>query len=159
MRKLAMALAFVVMCGAAAHGADQQAGDLVIAQPWARATALGVPNGVVYLGVTNKGAAADTLISVSTEVSREAQVHETMDNMPGMEGMMSMEPVKDGVAIPPGKTVTLKPGGLHIMLMGLNRQLKPGDTVPLTLTFEKAGKVDVTAEVGAPGAMKPPKEK
>lgn len=141
-----------VSCGALA--ADQQAGDLTISQPWSRATPLGAPNGVVYLGVTNKGAASDKLVGATTEIAGKAEIHESMENMPGM---MMMEPVKGGIPIPAGKSVTLKPGGLHLMLMGLKRQLKPGDTFPLTLSFEKAGNVDVTAEVGGPGAVKPPK--
>ncbi len=133
---------------------DWPVGELTITEPWSRATAIGVPNGVVYLGITNKGAMPDKLTEVSSDVATRSEIHETMKNMPGM---MMMEPVKDGLPVPAGQSVSLKPSGLHIMLIGLKHQLKPGDTVPLTLTFEKAGKVDITADVGFPGAMKPPK--
>lgn len=137
-----------------ARAADQQVVDISVTSPWSRATALGAPNGVVYLGIVNHSGVSDRLAEVTSDAAARVQIHQSMDGMPGM---MMMEPVKNGVPIPAGQTVTLKPGGLHIMLMGLKRQLKPGDTVPLSLTFDKAGKIDVLADVGAPGATKPPK--
>jgi hypothetical protein len=133
--------------------AQQMAGDLVVLRPWSRATAPGAETGILYLSIANKGAMADRLVDVSTDVAATAEIHESTM---GSGGVMKMEGMGKGVALPPGKTVTLKPGGMHIMLMGLKRQLKAGDTVPLVLTFEKAGKVSANAEVTTAGAAGPP---
>jgi hypothetical protein len=70
-------------------------------------------------------------------------------------GVMTMRPVKGGLSIPPGQSVTLAPGGYHIMLMELKAPLKKGDKVPVTLAFEKAGEVNVTLDVQGIGATGP----
>jgi copper(I)-binding protein len=69
--------------------------------------------------------------------------------------VMTMRPVSGGLSIPPGQTITFAPGGYHIMMMGLKAPLKQGDRVPMTLQFEKAGKVNVTLDVQSIGATKP----
>jgi copper(I)-binding protein len=128
-----------------------KAGDLVIDHAWTRATPGGADVGIGYLTIENKGTAPDKLISASTPVAAKAELHEmSMDN-----GVMKMRPVKDGLPIPPGQSVTLAPGGLHLMLMGLKNPLKEGGKVPLTLQFEKGGKVDVTLDVQSVGAQQP----
>ena len=71
------------------------------------------------------------------------------------KGVMTMRPVQGGLSIPPGRSITLAPGGLHIMLMELKAPFKEGDKVPLTLQFEKAGTVDVMLDVQAMGAQQP----
>jgi copper(I)-binding protein len=158
MRRLRVALVLLLASGGALHAADWKVGDLNIAQPWSRATAPGATTGVIYFGIANAGKSDDRLTGISTDVADKAELHKTM-MMPGDAkggGMMMMDPMPDGVAIAAGQSVTLRPDGMHVMLMGLKRQLKPGDTFPVTLTFEKAGKVDATAEVGGPGAKGPP---
>jgi periplasmic copper chaperone A len=70
-------------------------------------------------------------------------------------GVMKMRPLADGLTLPPGKSITLAPGGYHIMLMGLTAPLKSGEKVPVTLTFEKAGEAKVTFDVQGIGAMSP----
>jgi hypothetical protein len=129
---------------------DVKAGDLVISQAWSRATPGGAKIGGGFLTIENKGSAPDKLVGVSAEAAGKVEVHEmAMDG-----GVMKMRPVEGGLTIDPGKTVKLAPGGLHLMMMDLKSPLKQGDKLPVTLQFEKAGKVAVTLDVqgvGAPG--------
>ncbi len=158
MRRLWVALALLLVSGGMLQAADQKAGDLTIVQPWSRATAPGATTGVIYFGIANAGKSGDRLTGISTDVADKAEMHKTM-MMPGDAkggGMMMMDPMPDGVTIAAGQTVTLQPNGMHVMLMGLKHQLKPGDTFPVTLTFEKAGRIDAIAEVGGAGAKEPP---
>jgi copper(I)-binding protein len=128
-----------------------KAGDLVIDHAWTRATPGGADVGIGYLTIENKGAVPDRLTGASTPAAAKAELHEmSMDN-----GVMKMRPVKDGLPIPPGQSVTLAPGGLHLMLMGLKIPFKEGGKVPLTLQFEKAGKVEVTLDVQSVGSQQP----
>lgn len=103
-------------------------------------------NSAAFMTLSNPGAQADRLVSAAGDVAASVEIHETtMEN-----DVMRMRPVEGGIAIPAGGQVELKPGGYHIMLMGLTRDLKPGETVKLTLTFERAGAVEVTAQVRQP---------
>lgn len=132
-------------------GDPMAAGDLRIAAPWARATAPTAANGAAYLEIRNTGTESDWLVGVESPAAAMAHVHET--SMEG--GMMKMRPV-EGLEIPAGGTVVLKPHGLHIMLMKLQVPLAEGGAIPLTLVFEKAGRVELTVPVVAAGAMAPP---
>ena len=128
-----------------------KAGDLVISQPWSRATPTGAKVAGAYLTVENKGSVADRLVSGSTDVAGRLEIHEmAMDG-----GVMKMRPLDKGLAIDPGKTVKLAPGGYHVMMMDLKNPLKQGDKVPVTLQFEKAGKVNLTLDVQGVGAQAP----
>ncbi len=129
----------------------QQAGDLKIEKAWSRATPGNSKIGAGYFTVTNTGSAPDTLVSARTGASDHVEIHE----MAMKDGVMTMRPIAKGVAIAPGKSVSFAPGGFHLMLMGLKAPLKQGDKVPLTLTFAKAGKVDVTLDVQGIGAQAP----
>ena len=116
--------------------------DIRVQQPYARATVPGQRAGGGYLLIENTGKAADRLLSVRAEVSASAELH-TM----AMDGdVMRMREV-DGIDVPPGQRVELKPGGMHIMFMGLTAPLKAGDSFPATLTFQKAGDVKVSVKV------------
>lgn len=146
---LAFAVLFVSISFAAAE--DIKAGDLVISQAWTRATPKGAKTGGGYLTIENKGTAPDTLLGGSADVAGSVQVHEmSMEN-----GVMKMRPLEKGLTIEPGKTVKLAPGGYHLMLMDLKIPLKKGDKLPLTLEFEKAGKVRVSFDVQGVGAQGP----
>ncbi len=135
---------------ALAHDHVVKAGSLEIVHPWSRATPGGAKVAAGYVTVTNKGAAPDRLISATADISDKADIHEA-----GMkDGVMSMKRV-DGIAIPAGGTLALKPGSWHIMFMGLKRPLKQGETFAGSLTFEKAGKVAVAFTVEATGATAP----
>lgn len=98
--------------------------------------------GAAYMTIRNSGAAADRLLKVEGDVAKSIELHTVTDN----GGVMQMRPVAN-IDIPAGGETQLKPGGLHVMMIGLQRQLKPGDKVDLKLTFEKAGPVSVQAEV------------
>ena len=147
-----LGLAFVVLLVVAPlHAADVKAGDLVITQAWTRATPGGAKVGGGYLTIENKGTAPDRLLRGSADVASRIEVHEMAMN----NGVMTMRPLDAGVLIEPGKTVKLAPGGLHLMLLDLKGSLKQGDKLPVTLEFEKAGKVSIVLDVGGIGAMGP----
>jgi copper(I)-binding protein len=134
-----------------ARAEDVKAGDLVISQAWTRATPGGAKTGGGYLTIENKGSAPDKLVGASADAAGKVEVHEMTMN----DGVMKMRPAEGGLAIDPGKTVKLAPGGYHLMMMDLKSPLKQGDKVPLTLQFEKAGKVAVTLDVQGVGAQGP----
>src|SRR3984957_21104054 len=136
---------------APAGAQEVKAGDLVITQAWSRATPGGPKVGGGYLTIENKGSVPDRLIGGSADVADKVQVHEmTMNN-----GVMTMRPLDKGLTIDPGKTVKLAPGGYHLMLFDLKGPLKQGDKLPVTLEFEKAGKVKLTFDVQGVGAQAP----
>jgi hypothetical protein len=136
---------------APARAEDVKAGDLVISQAWTRATPGGAKTGGGFVTIENKGTAPDKLIGASSDGAGKIEVHEmTMTN-----GVMKMRPVEGGLAIDPGKTVKLAPGGYHLMMMDLKSPLKQGDKMPVTLQFEKAGKVAVSLDVQGVGAQGP----
>jgi copper(I)-binding protein len=126
-------------------------GALEIDSPWARATPATAKAGGGYLTIKNTGTTPDRLISARSQAADKAEVHQMK-----MEGnVMRMREISGGLEIPPGATVTLAPGGLHLMMMGLKAPLKEGEKVPLTLVFEKAGSLDVELAVGSMGATQP----
>ncbi|MHB1218489.1 MAG: copper chaperone PCu(A)C [Alphaproteobacteria bacterium] len=142
--RTALAALFLVVLSPTAQAADTKAGAIEIHDAHARIMP-GAKMGAAYLRITNASKETDRLVAVSTPVAGKAELHSVTDD----NGVMKMRPV-DGVAVKPGQTVELKPGGLHIMLTDVQGGLKPGDTVPLTLTFEKAGAKSVSASVDKP---------
>ena len=134
-----------------AHADDVAAGSVKISAPWARATPKGAAVGVGYMTITNNGSAPDRLIGGASDVSNRFELHEmSMDN-----GVMRMRPMAKGLEIKPGQTVELKPGGNHVMFVGLKKPFAQGEHVKATLAFEKAGKVDVDFTVESIGAQSP----
>ena len=143
-------LALAALClgvgGAAAYDYKLQA--LSISHPFARATPPGAKAGGAFFVVEYAGAAADRLVRAASPAAGSVELHQmTMEG-----GVMKMRflPALD---IPPGGKIELKPGGYHVMLLDLRQPLKVGDKVPLTLTFEKAGSVDVIVDVEGMDAM------
>ncbi|MFT4120943.1 copper chaperone PCu(A)C [Bradyrhizobium sp.] len=148
---LALAALSAVMLAAPVRADDVKAGDLVISQAWSRATPGGAKVAGGYLTIENKGVAADKLVAVSADIAGKAEVHEmAMDN-----GVMKMRALDKGLVIEPGKTVKLAPGGYHLMLQELKGPFKQGEKVPVTLQFEKAGKVAISLDVQGVGAQAP----
>jgi copper(I)-binding protein len=148
---IACAAVLASVLGAPARAEEVKAGDLVITEAWTRATPKGAKIGSGYLTIENKGTAPDRLIGGSADIAGSVQVHEmSMD-----KGVMKMRPLEDGLAIEPGKTVQLAPGAYHLMMLDLKAPLKQGDKVPVTLEFEKAGKVTVSLDVQGAGAKGP----
>jgi periplasmic copper chaperone A len=118
-------------------------GDIEITAAWTRATLPGQPAGAGYMIIENKGAKADRLLSAASDAAQMTQVH-TME----MTGdVMKMSELNDGLEIPAGGKVELKPGGTHIMFMGLKQGFKEGGTVKVTLKFEQAGEAVIELPV------------
>lgn len=144
----------LALAATAANAETFTAGPLRIEQPWSRATPKGASVAGGYLKVTNTGSTPDRLIGGSSDAAARFEIHEmSMDG-----GVMKMRALKDGLAIPPGATVELKPGSYHAMFVNLTRPFVKGDHIKGSLTFEKAGKVDVDFVVedmgGRPAAEK-----
>jgi len=148
-RAIAIAVTLVTLSGPTR--AQQAPGaTIAVESPWARATPPAAPTGAIYFTLHNAGHGDDRLIAASTPAAKKAELHTHL-----MEGdIMRMREVT-AVPVPAGKDVRFVPGGYHVMLMGLNHPLKQGDKVEITLTFEKAGKITVSAPIMAAGAMGP----
>jgi copper(I)-binding protein len=152
---IARAISVVTMLSycftAPAVAEEVKAGDLVISQAWSRATPGGAKIGGGYLTIENKGSTPDRLIGGTWDAGAKVEVHEMAVN----DGVMTMRPLDQGLTIEPGKTVKLGPGGIHLMLFDLKGPLKHGDKVPVSLEFEKAGKVAFSLDVQGIGAQGP----
>jgi copper(I)-binding protein len=161
---LAAVVAGAVLVGCSSGGASA---EVTVTDPWARASSAMAAAGAAYMTIQNTGSAADALIGASSPAAKTVEVHETVvmgspapsasDGM-GMGsplpsasgeaggGMMGMQPIAR-LEIPAGGTVELKPGSYHIMLIDLNQELKAGDTIEITLNFEKAGELPLSVPV------------
>lgn len=139
-----------LLVGALAAGCTSSTGSSATSGPASGPTVSGAwvrpgPEGgntAGYMVITG-GSAGDALVSASTSVAMTTQIHETSKDS---QGMVGMHPVAS-IDVPAGGTVTLEPGGYHVMMMGLTKALAAGDTVQIDLTFQNAGKVVVQAEV------------
>lgn len=148
LRTLLAAVACMLAIPAAAD--DFTVGPITIDQPWARASAPSARAGAAYMVLVNTGDAPDRLTAASSPVADVVEIHtHIMDG-----GVMRMRPV-DAIEVSPGEPTVLRPGGLHVMLIGLTEPLTEGETFPLTLQFEAAGSVDVAVRVEAIGALTP----
>src|SRR5438067_7531249 len=135
-------------CLLSAGAAAAQTGQVEVKYSWARATPGKAENGAAYVTIVSP--VSDRLVSLSTPVAKKAELHTmTMDG-----SVMKMRPLA-GLDVPAGEPLTLKPGGTHIMLRGLNQPLQAGQSFPLTLSFEKAGARETTVTVEKAGAMGP----
>lgn len=139
--------AAIILIGGIAAAETYSTGGLQIGNPWARATPKGSTVTAGYLTITNKGPEADRLIGGSAAAASRFEVHDTVTE----KGVARMRQVTS-LEIKPGQTIELKPGGMHVMLMGLKQPLSKGQTVKGTLVFEKAGTIAVEFTVQAIGA-------
>ena len=144
----ALALALPAASAFAQH-AETRAGDLVITQPWSRAAGQG-GQGAGFLTIANRGTAPDRLVSASSPAAGRLELHTHVRD----GDVMRMRAVP-AIDIAPGQVVTLQPGGMHLMLIGLTQPLRQGEAVPVTLRFERAGEVRVDFAVQAAGARGP----
>jgi hypothetical protein len=144
------ALLLVLIAGTAA-AQETKLGDLIITQPWARATPGAAKTGAVYLTIENGGQQGDRLVAASTPAAAKSELHVDIMN----NGVAEMRRV-DSIELAARATVELKPGGMHLMLIGLTKPLREHDSFPLTLVFEHAGGVEVEVEVGKAGAAEAP---
>ena len=145
--KVAAAVALTIALAACSAGASPSTagGDMRAEGAWARQS-MGMDLAVaVYLTLTNETGSADALVGAESPAAATVEVHETTADA---SGQMAMHPVEK-IALPVGGTVELKPGGYHVMLIGLTGELMAGDKVEVTLQFETAPDLIVTAEVRA----------
>lgn len=126
------------------------AGDVSVSSPWTRATANPGAAGAVFMTLSNGGSSADQLLSAASPVAATVELHTHAMR----DGVMHMHPIPL-IEVPAGGKAVLQPGGLHIMLIDLKAPLREGQTVPLSLTFAKAGTMTVTVPVLGPGASGP----
>jgi copper(I)-binding protein len=163
--KFASGLVLVATAGLAAPPAIAQNG-IVLENAWARRAPMMAPgghgspgaagmsghggmaghetmgNGAAYVTIHNQGATPDALVRATSDAAHTVELHEVVND----GGVMRMRPIEK-LPIPPGATVRLEPGGYHVMLLGLTRDLKPGETVTVDLTFERAGTITVAAPI------------
>lgn len=128
-----------------AHSYKQ--GDISIGHVWARPTPEGASTAAIYFPLLNAGKEPDQLISVSTDIAKKVEIHETSNE----DGVMKMKKL-DALVLEPNKPIALRPRGIHLMVFGLQKQLKEGEKAPLTLQFEKAGTVQVEVAIESAGA-------
>jgi copper(I)-binding protein len=148
MRAIAFAVAILAPLFAVAASAHEfKLGPIEIDHPWSRATPKGAMVAGGYFKVKNAGAVSDRLVGGSSQAGGRFEIHEmTMEG-----GVMRMRALRNGLEIKPGQTVELKPGSFHVMILDLKKPLQPGERFKGTLTFEKAGSVDVEYVVEAMG--------
>jgi copper(I)-binding protein len=142
MRRRALLLALSILAApvsALPALADWAAGSITVSAPWARATPPGARVGGGYFTATNRGDAPDRLLSVRSPAAEKTELHV----MKTVDGVMTMRPAADGIAIPPGGSVAFAPDGYHVMFIRPKQPFVAGGSVPLTLVFEKAGTLDV----------------
>jgi len=130
----ASALLALFMAQSPAQTADARVGRLTVSHAWSRPTPPAAAVAAVYFSITNSGATADALVAVSTPIAAKVELHESRN----VQGVIEMRELPS-VPCPAGATVNSEPGGLHVMLVGLNRPLMAGTTFPVTLRFRDAG--------------------
>lgn len=148
---LALSATLAIACApvlAQQHAGSTQAGDIRIEQTWARASIGQARNSAAYMTLVNLGRERDRLIGVASPAAAKAELHTHV-----MEGNVARMRHLRAMDVNPGEPTVLQPGGLHIMLIDLKQPLKAGETMSLTLKFEKAGEVKVEVPVrDRPGA-------
>lgn len=151
-RTIAMITALLVVSAGLTHplSAAEKGKTIQIDKPWARASIIKTHPAAAYLTIINLGGKPDRLVMVSSPVTENVSIHRSeMTN-----DVMRMKPVHN-LPLEPGARVTVEPGGLHLMLTKLREPLRKGNSLPLTLTFEVAGRIDVQAPILGPGAKGP----
>jgi copper(I)-binding protein len=127
---------------AIARPASADESPIVASDAWARPTLKGTRTGAVYLMLSNRGAAGDRLVGVTTPAAERAEVHEDVT----ANVVMSMKPVPE-LALPAGASTAVEPGRYHIMLIGVKAPLAAGESFPMTLTFASALPLEVSVAV------------
>ncbi len=144
LRTLIAVLSIVLSSAALANA------EVSVQDPWSRATARTATTGAVYFTLVNRNGEADRLVAAASSAAKTVELHTHLEE----DGVLRMRPV-EGVDVPAAGQVSFRPGGLHVMLIGLRSPLKEGKTVPVTLTFEKTGTVTVEARILPVGARPP----
>ena len=137
MKRLILAALLLASCG------QSGSPNVQIDEAWARETVAGQTSTAAYLTMTNTGTADDRLLSVSVAEPVKASVHATENS----GGISQMREMSSGVAVPAGSTIELKPGGTHVMITGLQAPVRRGETLKLSLRFEKSGEKPIDVRV------------
>lgn len=142
-RKLIVPVLILLVVGLTACATTTEEVTIVVDDPWVRPSPLEGGNGGGFMTLTNHSGEDDALIGAEADFANMVEIHETVM---GDNDTMTMQPV-DRIELPQGETVSLAPGGYHVMLMGIQEPLQPGTTVKVTLIFEKAGRFEVPFQV------------
>lgn len=137
-----LAAAALVLAGPLAIAAEPASGKLAIERAWARATAPGATVGAAYLVIDNRSRHSDRLLSLSFPRASSVEVHATIRDLDQVR-MRRIDPLH----VAAGERLVLEPGGTHVMLLGLKSPLRQGESLPLTLRFERAGEIVVSVSV------------
>ena len=148
---VAAVLAMVASGPVLAQAHEHKKGPLTVVQPWSRATAPSQKAGGVFLRIENASDQPDRLIRAESELSEITSLHTMIRD----GDVMKMRPIEGGIEVPANGHVDLAPGGMHVMLIGLHNRLVKETTIPLTLVFERAGRIEIDAVVEAAGARGP----
>jgi hypothetical protein len=141
---LVFLLAALLTPAISAFAHEYRQGDLVIGHPWARPTPGESKVGAAYLSIKNAGKAEDKLTGAKADIAERVEIHEHIHDA---GGVMRMREVAGGLIAPAGETVEMKPGGYHIMLLGLKQRLEEGQSFPMTLNFARAGDMQVEVKI------------
>lgn len=143
MKKVLFLLAVLLMTAVACGGSDKD--TITVTDPWGRTSPMAAENGAFYMTINNSSNSDDALLSASTDACATVELHEMYDKG---DGVMGMRPVESGsIPVPAGGSAELKPGGLHVMCLGKEVDFATGTEIPIKLTFENAGEMDVTAVI------------
>lgn len=138
---LLVIVVMVFLLAACSSGSD----GIKVEGAWGRVSPMNAENGAFYMQLVNESSEDDTLLSATADLCGSVELHESYMSE---EGMMAMRPVEGGnISIPAGETVELKVGGLHVMCLGIVSGFEAGQTVPVTLMFEKAGEIQIDIEI------------
>lgn len=118
--------------------------EIMVKDAYVRSSTPNSKTGAAFMMLMNRSDADDRLISASSDISKRVELHTHIEDE---NGVMKMTELEDGMAIPAGGMHHMKRGGDHVMFMGLNESLVQGEEITVTLTFEKAGDVEVTIPV------------
>ena len=141
-RPIILAATLITALGLAACTAGSSGPQISVEDAWARPVPAAGGNGAVFMRLVNAGDEADQLVGGESPVAGTVEVHKTTME----EGVMKMEHIP-GLEVPPKGEVLLKPGDYHVMLIDVGKPLVPGDTLPITLRFEKSGEMEMDVEV------------
>jgi copper(I)-binding protein len=148
LQNAAVALLLILFSSSFSGTQAQSDSKIAVADAWSRATPAGSKTAVVYMTLVNSGAGADRLVGATTPVADKVVLHSNAND----NGVMRMRELP-AIDVAPGAKIVLKPGGTHAMLEGLKQPLKEGQTLPLTLEFEHAGKIELQVPIAKVGAM------
>jgi periplasmic copper chaperone A len=147
--RIAAASSMMLMfAGVPSQAHDATLGNIKIEHPWARQSPMKADVAAGFMTITNSGTVDDRLVRATAEITSVVQLHD----MKIENDVMKMVEMNDGIPVPAGATVELKPASLHVMFMNLKSPPIEGQMIKGTLTFEKAGTIEVMYQVGKPDA-------